>query len=468
MTALRILIVDANPLAGASLRPRLRELGFEVAEADTADGALSLAASFKPAVVLLDVTAPGGEGSTFVGDLRALGSDAAVVVVSGEAETAAGLAALRAGADGCLVRPILPDRLLAALERASERRALRLEIAGLRDRIRGRLALIGSSPELAAAFELMRRVAPTKATILLHGESGVGKHHLAQVVHELSPRRDRPFVAVSCAALSETLVDALLFGQEPGTFEEDDRRRSGQLEAARGGTLYLHEVGQLSPALQVKLLRVLQEGVFERLGGRDLLAADVRVVAGSSRDLAEEVRTGRFRDDLYYRLNVVSATLPPLRDRKADIPALVAHQLAGRPRPAGTPPLAASAGVLSAFFAYPWPGNLRELAAVVERAAAQATGGELRTEDLPPVLLGGPADMGSGSGLIPGATLFEIEREAILRTLEQADGSTARAAEVLGISVRKIQYRLKEYRAGQPGRREPATVVAFGGPSRLR
>jgi len=218
----------------------------------------------------------------------------------------------------------------------------------------------------------------------------------------------------------------------------------------------------------VKLLRVLQEGVFERLGGREPLAADVRVVAGSSRDLAEEVRTGRFRDDLYYRLNVVSATLPPLRDRKADIPALVAHQLGGRPRAAGTAPLAASAGLLSAFFAYPWPGNLRELAAVVELAASRATGGELRTEDLPPVLLGGPADLGSGSGLIPGATLFEIEREAILRTLEQADGSTARAAEVLGISVRKIQYRLKEYRAGQPGRHEPATMVSFGRTSPLR
>jgi len=468
MTALRILIVDAIPLALATLRSQLGDLGFEVAEAATADTALSLAASFKPALVLLDIAAPGAEGSSFVGELHALGSDAALLVVSGETEAAAGLAALRAGADGWLVRPILPDRLGAALERAGERRALRLEIADLRARIRGRLALIGTSPELTAAFDLVRRVAPTKATILLHGESGVGKHQLAQVVHELSPRRDRPFVAFSCAGPSETLLDALLFGQEPGIFEEDDRRRRGQIEEASGGTIYLHEVGRLSPSLQVKLLRVLQEGVFERLGGRELLAADVRVVAGSSRDLAEEVRTGRFRDDLYYRLNVVSATLPPLRDRKADIPALVAHQLAGRPRSPGTPPLVASAGLLSAFFAYPWPGNLRELAAVVEQATSRATSGELRTEDLPPVLLGGPAELGSGSGLIPGATLFEIEREAILRTLEQADGSTARAAEVLGISVRKIQYRLKEYRAGQPGRREPATMVSFGRALRLR
>jgi two-component system NtrC family response regulator len=356
-----------------------------------------------------------------------------------------------------------PVELRVAVERAGERRALRAEIDGLRERIRGRLELIASSPELVSVLDLVRRVAPTKATVLLHGESGAGKHHVAQVVHELSPRRERPFVAVNCAALSETLVDALLFGHEPGAFEEADRRRAGRVEEAHGGTLYLHEVGRLPPAVQVKLLRVLQEGVFERLGGRELLPADVRVVAGTSRDLAEEVRHGRFRDDLYYRLNVVSATLPPLRDRKADIPALVAHLLAERARATGTTPLTASPGVLSAFFAYPWPGNLRELEAAVAAAASRASGAELRVEDLTPVLLAGQSEERSGSGLIPGATLFEIEREAILRTLEQAGGSTARAAEVLGVSARKIQYRLKEYRAGQPGRRPPAVALDFGG-----
>jgi two-component system NtrC family response regulator len=373
-----------------------------------------------------------------------------------------------AGADGYLTRPIEPGRLVAALERARERHELRAEIAALRERIRGRLALVGASPELAAVLELVRRVAPTKATVLIHGESGSGKHHLAQVVHEQSPRRERPFCSVNCAAISETLLDSFLFGHEPGAFQEADRRRLGWVEAARGGTLYLHEVGQLPPTLQVKLLRVLQEGVFERLGGREVLASDVRVVTGTSRDLAEEVRRGRFRDDLYYRLNVVSVTVPPLRDRKADIPALVTHLLKERGGAGATPPRSATPGVLSACFAYPWPGNLRELAGVVEAAASRATGDELRVEDLPPILVGGHAVEGSGSGLIPGATLFEIEREAILRTLEQAGGSTARAAEVLGVSVRKIQYRLKEYREGQAGRRHPAAVVAFGGDTNHR
>ncbi len=463
MEPTRVLIVETDPRAGASLRAQLRELGFDAAESGSADEALSTAASFRPAVALLDAMAPGCDGATFVPKLRALAPHVSVLVLGGAEEGPAALVAQGSGADGYVMRPTAPNRLRAAVERAGERRALRAEIAGLRERIRGRLALIASSPELVSVFELVRRVAPTKATILIHGESGSGKHHLAQVVHELSPRRERPFVSVNCAALSETLVESELFGHEQGAFEEADRRRNGRIEEARGGTLYLHEVGQLPPAVQVRLLRVLQEGAYERLGGRELVAADVRVVAGSSRDLAEEVRHGRFRDDLYYRLNVVSAELPPLRDRKADIPALVTYLLADRSSAAGTPPLSAAPGVLSAFFAYPWPGNLRELAAVVRLAASRAAGPELRLEDLPPVILGGQAEEGSGSGLIPGATLFEIEREAILRTLEQSDGSTARAAEVLGVSVRKIQYRLKEYRAGQLGRRHPAAVVAFGG-----
>jgi two-component system NtrC family response regulator len=468
MESRRVLIVESDRHAGASLRAQLQAVGFDAVESATADGALALAATHRPAVALIHVTAPGSEGAALVQKLRALGTGIAVLVIGGAAEGAAALAALGAGADGYLLRPFDPGQLRAAVERASERQALRAEIAGLRDRIRGRLALIASSPELVSVFDLVRRVAPTKATILIHGESGAGKHHLAQVVHELSPRRDRPFVAVNCAALSETLVESELFGHEKGAFEEADRRRDGRIEEARGGTLYLHEVGQLPHAAQVRLLRVLQEGLFERLGGRDLETADVRVVAGSSRDLADEVRRGRFRDDLYYRLNVVSATLPPLRDRKADIPALVTHLLADRPRDAGVPRLSAAPGVLSAFFAYPWPGNVRELAAVVELAASRATGAELRAEDLPPVVMGGHAEEGSGSGLIPGATLFEIEREAILRTLEQSGGSTARAAEVLGVSVRKIQYRLKEYRAGQIGPRHPASMVTFGGESPLR
>jgi two-component system NtrC family response regulator len=297
--------------------------------------------------------------------------------------------------------------------------------------------------------------------VLLLGEVGSGKEHVAQAIHESSPRRDRPFVRVNCAALSEALLECELFGHERGAFAEAEVRRIGRFEEAHGGTIYLDEVGRLPPVVQVRLLRVLQQGEFERVGGRDAVQVDVRVIAGSQRDLAEEVRHGRFRDDLYYRLNVVSVTLPPLRARKGDIPALVNHFIEVHARGAGKEITGVTPGTLSTLFAYDWLGNVRELENVIEAAVAAARGREIAVEDLPPVLQGARIDEGTASALIPGATLFEIEREAILRTLEQVGGSTAKAAAVLGVSVRKIQYRLKEYKAGAAGRRRTAAPEAF-------
>jgi two-component system NtrC family response regulator len=258
---------------------------------------------------------------------------------------------------------------------------------------------------------------------------------------------------VSCAAVSEALLESELFGHERGAFPDADRRRIGALELADGGTIYLPEIARLPPSLQVKLLRVLQQGELERVGGSETIHLDVRVVGGSHCDLAEEVREGRFRDDLYYRLNVVAVGLPPLRERKGDIPALVNHFVERHAEANERELCALSPGALSALFAHDWPGNVRELANVVEHAVRVARGRDIRADDLTPVLHGVARDESTASALIPGATLFEIEREAILRTLDQCGGSTARAADVLGISVRKIQYRLKEYRSGTAVRR---------------
>jgi DNA-binding NtrC family response regulator len=454
----RILVVVANPIEGAALRAAACGAGFDAVEASRADVALGLVPSFAPAVVLLDGGLPDAAPPELIARLRGLGSDAAVVVATTSDRIDAAVSALRAGAESYLVRPLDPAHVLLVLEKALEKRRLRHDRAALRDRIRRRLQVVGSTPELAGVLEVVRRVAPTKATVLVQGEAGTGKAHLAQVLHEASPRRDRPFVRVSCAAVSEALLASELFGHERGAFAEADGRRRGGLEAASGGTLYLHEVGRLPPSVQVKLLRVLQQGELERVGGRETVHVDVRVVAGTQRDLAEEVRAGRFRDDLYYRLNVVSVALPPLRERKSDIPALVNHFLEllapERAKDVG----GVTPGALSALFAHGWPGNVRELANVVERAAASAHGRDIAAEDLAPVLHGSRVEPSTASALIPGATLFEIEREAILRTLDQCGGSTARAAEVLGVSIRKIQYRLKEYRSGATGRRsaEPA------------
>ncbi len=450
----RILIVDPNPRDGAALRAALCESGFDAVEASSADGALALVPSFQPSAVLVDAALPDVEPAAMVARLRELKSDAAVVVATSPDRIAGAVGALRAGAESYIVRPLDPGQVLVVLEKALDQRKLRKDSVALRESIRRRVAVVGAAPEVQAIVEVVRRVAPTKATVLVQGEAGVGKAHIAQALHEASPRRDRPFVRVNCAAVSEPLLESELFGHERGASAEAEERRVGRFELANGGTLYLHEVGRMPPSVQVKLLRVLQQGDLERVGGRDTVHVDVRVVAGSMRDLAEEVRAGRFRDDLYYRLNVVSVSLPPLRARKGDIPALVAHFIDVFARAAEKEIVGVTPGTLSALFAYDWPGNVRELSNVVERAVASARGHEITAEDLSPVLHGARPDESTASALIPGATLFEIEREAILRTLDQCGGSTARAADVLGVSIRKIQYRLKEYRSGGSGRRE--------------
>jgi two-component system NtrC family response regulator/two-component system response regulator HydG len=297
-------------------------------------------------------------------------------------------------------------------------------------------------------FEIIRRAAPTRATVLILGESGTGKELIAHAIHEESPRCEKPFVKVNCAALSETLLESELFGHEKGSFTGALGRREGRFELAHEGTLFLDEIGDVSPALQIKLLRVLQQQEFERVGGIQTLKVDVRIVAATNKNLAEEVRQGRFREDLFYRLNVVAVTLPPLRSRKSDIPELVSHFVEKFSQMYGKKVCGISAPALNSLLAYDWPGNVRELGNVIERAVVLASNNaEMGLEDLPPTLRGPKSTGAQGGALIPGATLYEIEREAILGTLKMVGGSTTRAAEILDISVRKIQYRLKEYAA---------------------
>ena len=448
----QVIVVEGDPRDRATLHAALSAAGYDVADASSAEEAIGLVPTLHPAALVIDALLQGG-GEDFVLKLRAARSDAGIVVVVPYDRMDAAVAAMRAGAETYVARPVHADLIVAALEKVIERRRLRQEGARLRAEVRGRIAIVGAAPELRQVMEIVRRVAPTKATVLVAGESGVGKEHVAQAIHELSPRRERPFVRINCAALSDLLLESELFGHERGAFDDAPDRRTGRLEQANGGTVYLHEVRRLPPSIQVKLLRLLQQGDFERLGGRDPIHVDVRVVAGTHVDLAEEVRAGRFRDDLYYRLNVVSLGLPPLRERKGDIPALVNHVTELHARALGKTISGPTPGALSALFAYGWPGTVRELEDAVQRAVENARGKEITAEDLPPILVGMGPDEGTTSALIPGATLFEIEREAILRTLDQVDGSTARAAELLGVSVRKIQYRLKEYRSGYSGRR---------------
>jgi DNA-binding NtrC family response regulator len=455
MSAQRILVVDDEDNARRAISTILGEEGYEVAEAANGEEALSRLAEFSPAAVLTDVRMPKMDGLTFLKKAREQGSDATFIIMTafGSVETA--VEAMRAGAENYLLKPLDANALLVVLGKALEKRALSREAETLREQVRQRTRfhnIIGESPLLQAVYDMVRRAASTRATVLILGESGTGKELIAQAIHQESQRRDKPFIKVHCAALSENLLESELFGHEKGAFTGAMARREGRFELADGGTLFLDEIGEISPSVQVKLLRVLQQREFERVGGTQTLKVDVRIVAATHRDLTAEVKAGKFREDLYYRLNVVAVTLPPLRERKSDVPALVNHFLEKYSDSYGKDVRGLAPGTLQALLSYDWPGNIRELENAIERAVVLAPGSELTTDDLPPVLRGPRPNGSSPSSLIPGATLAQIEREAILRTLEMVGGSTTRAAEILGISVRKVQYRLKEYGAATNGK----------------
>jgi len=447
----RILVIDDEENARKALSTILREEGFDVAEgADGEEGYCKLL-EFAPDAVLCDVRMPNLDGISLLRRCRKEGLDTHFIMMTAYGSVQAAVEAMREGAENYLIKPLDVNTVLVVLEKALEKRALLRDRSLLRERLQECYRfkhIVGDSPELRSVFEIIRRAAPTRATVLILGESGTGKELVAHAIHEESPRAERPFVKVNCAALSETLLESELFGHEKGSFTGALGRREGRFELAHDGTLFLDEIGDVSPALQIKLLRVLQQQEFERVGGIQTLKVDVRIVAATNKNLAEEVRQGKFREDLFYRLNVVAVTLPPLRSRKSDIPELASHFVDKFSQLYNKKISGVSKAALNGFLAYDWPGNVRELGNVIERAVVLASNhSEIGLEDLPPTLRA-PRATGVGRGpLIPGATLYEIEREAILETLEMVGGSTTRAAEILGISVRKIQYRLKEYTA---------------------
>ena len=456
MSKERILVVDDEANARGALRTILSEEGYEITEAADGEQALALIHEVSPALVLADVRMPKMDGITLLERARAESPDALFLMMTAFGSIEAAVRAMKAGAENYLVKPLDVDSVLVYVGKALEKRRLQREAQGLRERVRERFRLegmVGESAELQSVYHLIRQVAPTRATVLVLGESGTGKELIAQALHESSERRDKPFIKVSCAALSESLLESELFGHEKGSFTGAALRREGRFELADGGTLFLDEIGEISAATQVKLLRVLQERELERVGGTQTIQVDVRLIAATNRDLGAEVKAGRFREDLFYRLNVVAVTLPPLRRRKGDIPALVSHFIERSAKAYGKPVRGVAPGVINALLAHDWPGNVRELENAIERAVVLTKGNDLTSDDLPPSLSGPRStSLREGGGLIPGATLHAIEREAILRTLEISGGSTAKAAEVLQISPRKIQYRLKEYAAENAGK----------------
>jgi len=468
----RVLIADDEEAARRSLGQILSEDGYEVFLASDGEEALRLVAEQSPDILLSDLRMPRLDGHELLARVRQGYPDVALVIMTAHGTIRSAVKAVQEGAEDYLTKPIDVEDLERVLERILKKRRLIAETRILRERLDEKYSfenIIGRSPEMLEVFRLVEQVAPSQASILITGESGTGKELIAQAIHQRSPRRDAPFVKVACAALPETLLESELFGHERGAFTGALARRAGRFEIAAGGTIFLDEIGDIPMGMQVKLLRFLQEHQFERIGGNQTLTVDVRVIAATHRNLAALIREGKFREDLYYRLNVIEIPLPPLRARAHDIPLLVNFYVRRFAAANSKEVSGLTDEALAALMAYDWPGNVRELEHAIERAIILARSSEIDLAlfpSLPKTVK--PARRDNGP-VVPGATLDDIERDAILRTLEAVGGSTSRAAAVLKISARTIQYKIKQYRqAGvaidarheEPGEQEEAEPLA--------
>jgi two-component system response regulator PilR (NtrC family) len=459
----RILVVDDERSMQEFLEIFLRREGCDVATTGDVDAAVALLESDDFDVVISDLQMPGKTGLDLLRAMRQLAPETLAIVITAYATTETAIAAMKEGAYDYVLKPFQVDEIRLVLEKALEKKLLDRENKRLRSELRSRVrsrALIGSSVAMQRVYELVAQVAETKTYVLIYGESGTGKELVARAVHEASDRRDRPFVAVNCGAIPENLLESELFGHVKGAFTGAVSNKDGLFETADGGTLFLDEIGELPQGLQVKLLRVLQEKTIRRVGGTSDRPVDVRIVAATNRRLEEEVEKGRFREDLYYRLNVIQIVLPPLRQRLEDVPLLVHHFVEKYARELGRPIEGASEQAMRHLLEYAYPGNVRELENVIERAVALSRGPWIEPEALPPTVLGqgdGPPTKGVA---LPsdGATLDDLvndfERNLLLEALRRAGGIKKRAAKLLGVSFRSFRYRLQKLGLDDPSGEE--------------
>jgi two-component system NtrC family response regulator/two-component system response regulator HydG len=449
----RVVVIDDEVNAAAALETLLQEDGYEVAKAHDGRAGLQLLEKVEPDIVLTDLRMPGMDGIELLSRIKQVRPETMVILMTAYGTVKTAVKAMKMGAEDYLGKPIDVEELEVMLQRTLEKKRLLADARSMRERLDQKYRfenLVGESPEMLAVFKTVRQVAPSSASVLLLGESGTGKELFAQAIHQNSPRKNKPFVKVACAALPETLLESELFGHEKGSFTGALYTRAGRFEAADGGTLFLDEIGDISPTVQVKLLRFLEEREFERVGGNKTYRVDVRIVCATHRDLPKKVEEGSFREDLYYRLNVIEIRIPALRERLGDLSVLAHHFMRKYAELNGKEVRGISDETLALLLAHHWPGNVRELENAIERAVVLSNEAVLAPEHFPTLRRLAAADPASGATQalgfrLPGSTLAEIEREAILRTLEASGGSTSKAAEILQISTRKIQYKLKEY-----------------------
>jgi two-component system NtrC family response regulator len=442
----RILVIDDEPTQLELVGGFLRKQGFEVVAAASGRAAVARFKQEPFDLVLTDQRMPDLSGLDVLDAVRAASPETAVVIMTAYGTIETAVSAVKAGAADYLAKPLNLDELLHRIHQIQDRRRLLTENRELRAALAERHrveGIIGESGAMQEMLSVVRRVAPSDATVLIRGESGTGKELIARALHYASPRAARPLVKVNCAALAESLLEAELFGHEKGAFTGAVTARKGRFELADGGSLFLDEIGDLPPHLQVKLLRVLQEREFERVGSSRPIKVDVRLLAATHRNLEALVREGRFRDDLYYRINVVTIQLPPLRERREDVPMLIDHFLRAFADKNGKSIRGLTREAREALLRYDYPGNVRELENLIERAVVLTRDDVIDLTDLPLTLEAQAAEPESGAGLV--AAVEGLERRMIREALAKADGIQTRAAELLGIGERVLRYKLKKY-----------------------
>jgi DNA-binding NtrC family response regulator len=441
----RILVVEDEEKLRRVLELQLSSSGFDVDKAGSAEEGLKLVD--RADLVLTDLRLPGIDGLDLLGRIRRQSSATPVVVMTafGTIETA--VEAMKAGATDFLLKPFSLDHLMAVVQKALEVSALRDENRQLREELGRRYEfenIVGHSGPMQEIFATIVRVAPSRATVLLAGESGVGKDLIARAIHFHSPRRGRPLVKINCTAIPENLMESELFGYDKGAFTGANTSKPGKFEQADTGTVFLDEIGDVPGSVQVKLLRILQEREFERLGSNVTRHIDVRVVAATNQDLRAALEQGTFREDLYYRLNVVPINIPPLRERKEDIPYLAQHFIRKLAVDSGSRAEGLTPAALAKLMAYHWPGNVRELENVIERSLVMSPGAELDADDVRLEMAPRPRNHGAPALLPEGMTLDQYEQEVIREALRRADGNKSQAARLLGLTRNALRYRLTQ------------------------
>lgn len=468
----RILVVDDTPLTREHLRVILGMDGDEVETVSDGQAALNALRERIFHLVITDLRMPGISGFELLKTVRAEKMPLGVIVLTGYGDTQIALDAMKAGADDFVTKPFEPGHLRFLVQRILERRRLIDELEQLRKQLRASYSfhnMVSKSPKMRKIFDAIEQVGPLGSTVLIFGETGTGKELVAQALHAADHRRSGPLHALNCAVLHESLLESELFGHERGAFTGADRRKKGRFELADGGTLFLDEVGDVSPAMQAKLLRVLQTGTFERVGGTETVKVDVRIIAASNKRLEDEVKAGRFRPDLFYRLNVVRLELPPLRERTEDIPLLAMHFL-DKLTPMSTPPVTEiDHEAMQALLAHRWPGNVRELENAIKAAVAMAEGTVIHRDALPAAVaprVPRPAQSGSLIDIerplpdLTGDLIGQVERDYFTRLLARYKGNVARCAKHSGLSRRSVTQKLQKYELDRTRFKDSAALDA--------